>query len=98
MSLVKWLIPAVVATALFAGCGQGSHRSSYERAAVKLVRGFGKHITVRTVACSHIRGNAASCSLTDSQGTSYSCDIALGPATYTVNQCLWSRGGAGGAP
>jgi hypothetical protein len=93
--LMRWLIATLMATALLVGCGQASHRSRYERAAVKVVGAFSKHVTVRNVTCSHVHSNAATCSLTDTRGTNYSCNIELGPATYTVNQCLSSRRGGG---
>jgi hypothetical protein len=79
-------------------CGSGSSGNQYERAAARLVEGFGKKITVRSVNCSHIHDRTAACTLTDTTGTSYSCEIALQRPIYTNAGCFWSRAGGGGPP
>ena len=81
-----------------AACGSAKRENRYERAAVQLVQGFGKHIKVRSVSCTHIHGDTATCALSDTNGTSYSCMIQLGQPTYSNTGCFWSRAGAGEPP
>jgi hypothetical protein len=87
------ILPALLV--FLSACGGNAqapaHQNNYQRAAIEMARGFGHiapSVKITAVVCGHIHAGAATCTVRDSSGGVYRCDVQVGNPIYSETGCV----------